>query len=443
MEKIQEFLERRLVPVTDKITNNRYVKILMDGFMGISALTIGASFFTLIRSLPLGDWYTQFLQSTGLYDILNFPILITSELISLYLVLTIGYFTAKSFDKKPINGVLIALGSFLMLTPFETEATFTAESGEELTSVVSNVLSVSSFGSSGIFLAMIVGIISVRIYIYFDNRGLKIKMPASVPENVTNMFETMIPASMIFIIFMIVRVLCSYTPFGTAQDLIYGILQEPLTHIGGGYWGAFCYIFIGLFLWLFGIHGSMLMYVAMGSIANAMWAENMVAFASGAAAPHPEWLYMYFTNMGGSGATFGLVLLMAFAAKSQHLKKLGRVVLPTSIFNINEPVIFGTPMVMNPTMAIPFIAAPTVNFLLTSLVNQFGFAVLTGAMQNNYYPVGVLGAFATGSWTGVAWTVVLIVLDVAIYYPFFKVYDAKKVKEEEALESMDAEDDLI
>lgn len=169
----------------------------------------------------------------------------------------------------------------------------------------------------------------------------------------------------------------------------------------------------------------------------------MVAFASGAAAPHPEWLYMYFTNMGGSGATFGLVLLMAFAAKSQHLKKLGRVVLPTSIFNINEPVIFGTPMVMNPTMAIPFIAAPTVNFLLTSLVNQFGFAVLTGAMQNNYYPVGVLGAFATGSWTGVAWTVVLIVLDVAIYYPFFKVYDAKKVKEEEALESMDAEDDLI
>ena len=81
MEKIKDALETKLVPVTDKITNNRYVKILMDGFMGISALTIGASFFTLVRSLPLGDGYTQFLQSTGLYDILNFPILITSELI--------------------------------------------------------------------------------------------------------------------------------------------------------------------------------------------------------------------------------------------------------------------------------------------------------------------------------------------------------------------------
>lgn len=443
MEKFKELLERRLIPVTDKITNNRYVKILMDGFMGISALTIGASFFTLVRSLPLGNWYTNLLQSTGLYDILNFPILITSELISLYLVLTIGYFTAKSFNKKPINGVLIALGSFLMLTPFETTATFTAENGEELTSVVANVLSVSSFGASGIFLAMIVGIISVRIYIFFDDRGFKIKMPASVPENVTNMFETMIPASMIFIIFMVIRVVCGFMPFETAQDLIYGILQEPLTHIGGGYWGAFLYLFIGLFLWMFGIHGSMLMYVTMGSIANAMWAENMVAFASGVAAPHPEWLYMYFVNLGGSGATFGFVVLMAFVAKSQHLKKLGRVALPTSIFNINEPIIFATPMVMNPTMAIPFLVAPTVNFFLTSLVNKLGFAVLTGAMQNNYYPVGVLGAFATGSWTGVVWTIVLVALDLVIYYPFFKIYDMKKVKEEAELESMEAEDDLI
>ncbi len=443
MEKLKNLLEAKLVPFTDKITNNRYVKILMDSFMGISALTIGASFFTLIRSLPLGDAYTNFLQTTGLYDILNFPILITSELISLYLILTIGYFTAKSFGKKPINGSLIALGSLLMLTPFETTATFTLENGETISQVVSGVLTVSSFGSTGIFLAMIVGILSVRIYVYFDNKGIKIRMPASVPENVTNMFETMIPASVIFIIFMAVRVICSYTPFGTAQNLIYGILQQPLTHIGGGYWGAFLYLFLGLILWLFGIHGSMLMYVAMGSIANAMWAENMVAFASGLAAPHPEWLYMYFVNLGGSGATFGLVLLMAFRAKSQHLKKLGRVALPTSIFNINEPVIFGTPMVMNPAMAIPFVLAPTVNFFLTSLVNQFGFAVLTGAMQNNYYPVGVLGAFATGNWTGAVWTVVLIAIDLLIYYPFFKMYDAKKVKEEKELEAMDGEDDLI
>lgn len=445
MEKIKNFLEEKLVPITDKVTNNKYVKILMDSFMGISALTIGASFFLLVRSLPFGEGYTNFLQSTGLYDILNFPILITSDLISLYLILAIGYFTAKSFNKKPINGALIALGSYLMLTPFETTATLTNDAGVEVTGVVSNVLATSSFSSQGIFLAMIVGIIATRIYIWFDDKGFKLKMPASVPENVTNMFETMIPASVVFIIFMAVRVACQYTSFGTAQNLIYGLLQMPLTKIGGGYWGAFAYKIVGLFLWLFGIHGSMLMYVAMGSIANAMWAENMVAFAKGLPAPHAEWLYMYFVNMGGSGATMGLVLLMCFLAKSEHLKALGRVALPTSIFNINEPIIFGTPMVMNPSLAIPFVLAPIANFFLTSLVNHFGFAVLTGAMQNNYYPVGVLGMFATGSWTGFVWSIILIIVDLIIYFPFFKMYDAQKVKEEQeiAANEEDLGDDLI
>ena len=97
----------------------------MDGFMGVSALTIGGSIFMLIRSLPLGDWYTNFLTSTGLVDILNFPVMITSDLISLYLVIALGYFTAKSFGKNPFSGAMISLGALLLLTPFETAAVLT------------------------------------------------------------------------------------------------------------------------------------------------------------------------------------------------------------------------------------------------------------------------------------------------------------------------------
>nr|WP_297941597.1 hypothetical protein [uncultured Faecalibaculum sp.] len=112
------------------------------------------------------------------------------------------------------------------------------------------------------------------------------------------------------------------------------------------------------------------------------------------------------------------------------------------LFRSNEPVIFGTPIVMNITMAIPFLAAPTVNFLLTTLVNTMGFAVPTGAMQNNYYPVGILGMFAAGNWTGLVWSIVLILIDLVIYYPFFKIYDDKKVKEEQEL-AAELEDDLL
>ena len=107
MSKLKNYFEEKIVPNIDKFTNARYVKIIMDGFMGVSALTIGGSIFMLIRSLPLGDWYTNFLTSTGLVDILNFPVMITSDLISLYLVIALGYFTAKSFGINPFSGAMM------------------------------------------------------------------------------------------------------------------------------------------------------------------------------------------------------------------------------------------------------------------------------------------------------------------------------------------------
>ena len=328
-----------------------------------------------------------------------------------------------------------------MVTPFEKVITLVSEEGVEVSGLVTGVIPTEVFGAASIFVALIVGIVSVKLYAWLDDKDIKIKMPASVPENVTNMFETMIPASVILFIFLIVRVLASYTDYGTLQNIVYGLIQKPITYVTGGYWGAFVYTILALVLWLFGIHGSMLVYVAMAPVANAMWTENIIAFGNGLAAPHPEWNYsMYYTSIGGSGATMGLVLLMIFLAKSQHLKKLGKISFPTSIFGINEPIIFGTPMVMNATLAIPFILAPTVNFFLSTIVNKLGFAVLTGAMINPYFPIGILGMFATNNWTGFAWQMILIIIDTAIYYPFFKLYDSQKLKEEKLAEENDKMD---
>lgn len=154
-----DFINEKAMPLIDKFTNSRIIKILMNGFMGVAALTIGGSLFAMIRSLPLGDWYTDFLISTGLFDILNFPIMITSDLISLYLVLSFGYFTAKSYDKNAFSGAMISLGAFLILTPFEMSATLTDEAGATVTGMVTGVLPIGSFGLScylpiGVFGAM-------------------------------------------------------------------------------------------------------------------------------------------------------------------------------------------------------------------------------------------------------------------------------------------------
>ena len=443
MEKIKNFLNENIVPWADKFTSNRYVKIMMNGFMAMTAFTIGASFFTLIRSLPLGDWYTSFLQTSGLYDILNFPILITSELSSLYLLVALGYLTAKSFNKNGLNGSLVALGSFLMLIPQEASVSLTSQAGETVTGMITKVLPISSFGPANTTLAMIVGILAARIFVYFDSKNLRIKVPNSVPENIGNMFGTIIPATLVIVIFMAIRLGCSYTSFGSAQDLIAGIIQAPLTNIAGGAFGAFLYLFLRLIGWVFGIH-SQVIAAAFAPVLYPIYTAADLAFANGEMVQNLEWISSgAFAQIGGNGSTLALAILLVMFAKSQHLKTLGKLAIIPSVFNINEPLVFGIPIVLNPFLAVPYVIAPCVNFFLTNLVNSFGFAVCTGANVDMFMPAGIRQAFLTGSIQGFIWAVVLILIDCVIYYPFFKANDKKKVKEEENSESLQLEDELI
>ncbi len=432
MSKLKQFFSEKVIPNIDKLTNARYVRIIMDSFMGVSALTIGGSIFMLIRSLPLGDWYTNFLTDTGLVDILNFPVMITSDLISLYLVIALGYFTAKEFGKNPFSGAMISLGALLLLTPFETTATLLDASGNEVSGIIGSVLPVSSFGATGLFLAMFAGIIGARIYVWCLDKNIKIKMPASVPPNVSNMFETMIPAGLVFIVFMLVRTGLSYTSFKTAQNLIYTLLQQPLTNVGGGFWGFVVYTLVGHVLWMFGVHGTMVTYAAMAPVYNAMTLANLSAFAAGNPCPYPEWNFLCYTLIGGVGSTLALNLLMVARGKSQHFKTLGKLAFVTSLFNINEPLMFGTPIMMNINLAVPFIACPMVNLFLSSIVTRIGLVALpTGAAINSFMPFGFFQALNNASITGLIWGVVLVAIDLVIYYPFFKRQDSINLKNEQ------------
>ncbi|WP_296877929.1 PTS transporter subunit EIIC [Thomasclavelia sp.] len=432
MSKLKQFFSEKVIPNIDKLTNARYVRIIMDSFMGVSALTIGGSIFMLIRSLPLGDWYTNFLTDTGLVDILNFPVMITSDLISLYLVIALGYFTAKEFGKNPFSGAMISLGALLLLTPFETTATLLDASGNEVSEIIGSVLPVSSFGATGLFLAMFAGIIGARIYVWCLDKNIKIKMPASVPPNVSNMFETMIPAGLVFIVFMLVRTGLSYTSFKTAQNLIYTLLQQPLTNVGGGFWGFVVYTLVGHVLWMFGVHGTMVTYAAMAPVYNAMTLANLSAFAAGNPCPYPEWNFLCYTLIGGVGSTLALNLLMVARGKSQHFKTLGKLAFVTSLFNINEPLMFGTPIMMNINLAVPFIACPMVNLFLSSIVTRIGLVALpTGAAINSFMPFGFFQALNNASITGLIWGVVLVAIDLVIYYPFFKRQDSINLKNEQ------------
>ena len=415
-----------------KFTQAKYMRILTNGFMNVAAITIAGSIFTLVKSLPIPVWQT-FLANSGLGDILSIPVSITSELMALWVALGMGAAVAKEFDKDKLACALVGLGAFMVLTPF----TATVYSADYTSSTqVSGVIPVSAMGAQGIFLAMIAGLLGARLYAFLLDKNIKLKMPDSVPANVSGMFEMMIPAGLVFLAFLVARWGFSMTEFGTAQTFIYKILQTPIMAVGGGVAGAVIYLTFSKVLWLFGVHGSMVCYSAMAVIIGTASAANTAAFAAGTAAPYPQWAWAMMLLMDFS--VLPLTLVMLTFSKSQQYRALAKVALPTSFFNISEPLVFGMPLVMNPIMAAPFVLLQPINYLLTWLANKIGFlAAPTGAGINNFMPTLLIGPLQNAHWSGFVWVVILIAIDFVIWTPFFKVLD-KKACEQEAAEAVEA-----
>lgn len=419
----------------DKITEKimkfaqlRYIKIIMNAFMSIAAFSIGASLFSLVKSIPIPFWQ-NFMTSSGLGDILSIPINMVSNLYAVMVVICVGYQVAKSFEQTALPVAMTAFGAFMILTPFEATVRITDAAGEVVTGTASNVISLSPLGSQGIFLAMFSGLLAARLYIFLIRKNIKIKMPDSIPPSVSGMFETMIPAGVVFIVFIVIRVLFAATPYGTAQSFIYTVLQAPLVGVGATPVGAAIYLMAGKFLWVFGIHGDMLAYATLGSVRSAATQANMAAFAAGEAVPYLEWtLLTPITNAG----ILALTLLLLISKSQQH-KTLGRMAIATSIFNITEPVMFGLPVILNPVMAIPFVLTPGIDIVLTSLVMRMGIvASSTGVALSNVIPTPIYFWMCTNSISGLIWGFLLIVINMAIFFPFFKVAERMALKEEAA-----------
>lgn len=404
----------------------RYIKIIMNAFMGIAAFSIGSSMFSLIKSIPIDPWQS-FLVSSGLGDILSIPISMVSNLYAIMVVLCVGYEVGKSYNQRPLPAAMVAFGAFMIVTPMQAAVSITNEAGEAVRGIASNVLPLSNLGSQGIFLAMLCGLVGGRIYVFLIEKNIKISMPASVPPAVAGMFETMLPAGIVFIIFMVFRQGFAHTDYGSMQTFIYTILQKPLMGIGANPIGAALYVSASSLLWMFGIHGGMLMHASLGSIRSAATQANMAAFATGAEVPYLEWgLLTPMTSV----CILGLTILLLFS-KSKQYKSLGRLAIATSVFNITEPIMFGFPIILNPIMAIPFILSPAICIVLTSFVMRIGLiAPLTGVALSNVIPTPIYLWMATNSITGLIWGLIIVVLCAAIFYPFYKIAERATLKEE-------------
>ncbi|MGL5057108.1 MAG: PTS cellobiose transporter subunit IIC, partial [Fusobacteriaceae bacterium] len=430
MNHLNNFLEKRFLPIATKISSQIHIQAIRDGLTLAMPLLIVGSMFLIIGLLPIPG-YAEFMAKTfgPLWKVrILYPVQVTFDVMALFIAVGVAYRLAERKKVDPLSCAVISLSAFLLLTPSKIVHIHN--------DVLLNItgINIDLIGSKGIFVAILTGVFTTEIFKFAIDKNLVIKMPDSVPPAVSKSFSSLIPVMLVILLALGVRIIFEITPFEHIHNFIITIIGKPLTFLASSFIGTLLAVVVAQLLWSIGLQGPTIVGSVMIPIWLSMMDQNRVAFQAGEAIPHISGMTFIFlsSKLGGSGLTLGLTFLMAFFAKSKQLKELGKMSLVPGIFNINEPIIFGTPIVMNPILIIPFIIAPLVTTIITYFGMKFGLIAMTSGMNIHWtLPAPIYGFLVTGGHiSGAVIGVLIIVISTFIYYPFFKIYDAQKLKEE-------------
>ncbi|MGG3469191.1 PTS sugar transporter subunit IIC [Neobacillus pocheonensis] len=423
MQKFIDILESKMAPIAFKLDSNRYITAIKDGFFGAMSLLIIGSIFLLLANLPIngyGDFMASFLGKNWA-SYFTVPFDVTMSIMTIYVVIAMARSLAKTYKLDSIMCISLSVVAFLLLTPMlELKAGGFA-------------IPMANLSASGLFLGMLTAVLAVEIIRFVDKKGWKIKMPDSVPENVSRSFSALIPGLIVIIVFDLIRIAFSFTNFATVQEFIFHYLQVPLTSLGSTLPAMGIVTLFEAILWFFGIHGSNVVGGIMQPIWLALTADNAAAFEAGKALPHiiNYQFYSNFMKIGGFGSTFGLALIVLFTAKSSQYKALGKLAIAPGFFGINEPLIFGLPIVLNPIMLIPFLLTPIVMLFVGYFAMSSGLVPYTNGTNIPWTTPPIIAGFLVSGWKGAVLNVIQIIISAAIYYPFFKSVDRMALKNEQ------------
>ncbi|MFQ7652784.1 MAG: PTS sugar transporter subunit IIC [Enterococcus gallinarum] len=420
------FIEQKLMPVANKVGMQRHMVAIRKGIIATLPLTIVGSFFTILLNFPI-ESVAAFIEPYR--EVLDIPFRYTVGLLALYATFGIASSLAKSYKLDSLTAGILATMSFLIMAAPPIRVLESVEGVID----AGRFINVANLGSGSLFGAIVTAILSVEIYRFFIVKNITIKIPDGVPPEVTNSFMALIPGGAILVLFWVIRHIIGFDINGFLSNLLMP-LKDVLA--GNSLFGGLLTVFLICFFWVLGIHGPAIM----GPVIRPFWdisiAENMEVFQStGNAHELPniftEQFLQWFVWIGGAGTTLALVVLFLFS-KSNYLKQLGRLSILPGIFNINEPVIFGAPIVMNPILGIPFLVAP----LITTTISYF--ATTTGIVPMMAARLGFAIPAPIAAWMSTNWSVaagILVVVNflitLAIYYPFFKVFEKQQLEREE------------
>lgn len=438
---MNNFINEKLLPPILKFVNTKAITALRNGMLYTMPFTIIGSIFLLLANFPIpavADW----VASSGLDVYFNEAFGASFGIMSIFAVMGMAnsYVKEEGFEGLPAG--MIALVIFLLTQ-------HSSATNADTNAVVTNVIDKTWTGGQGMISAILVGLFVGWSYSWFLKRDIRIKLPEQVPANVANSFTALIPAAVITTVALVVYVIFDKVFNTTVVEAIYKLIQTPMQGVTDTFGGAMMLGFLVPFLWFFGVHGSTLVGGIMGPILTANSLENTAILNSGkdltiANGGHivTQQFLDQFMTVTGAGMTIGIVMFMVMFARSAQFKQLGRLALLPAVFNINEPILFATPIVMNPIMALPFILTPMVSGVITYFALYTGLVPLFTAVVVPWTTPPIISGFLIGGVRTAILQAVVLVVGFFIYLPFVRKVDSLNYLQEQGESMEQIEKDL-
>ncbi|WP_410501980.1 PTS sugar transporter subunit IIC [Exiguobacterium acetylicum] len=430
MNRLETVFEK-VTPAFARFANAKPVLAIKDGFILTMPMTIIGSLFLLILALPIPGW-EKFM--TGLFGAdwtlpLTQVVGATFDILALIGVFGIAYSYVKNEKIEGVPAGILGIIAFLIIT----QSSVLSKSGEVVTGVVPKVWT----GGQGVLASIVVGLVVGFIYSQFIKRGIRIKMPDGVPPGVSNSFSALIPGLAIITLSVVTFAVFQAFADRTFTEVVYDVLQAPIQNLTDTLAGAVLIMILMSVMWWCGIHGAAIIMGIMGPLLTANALQNQAIIDSGkelvvgdnAKIVTIQFLDV-FTKLGGTGITVGFIIATLIVARSAHLKQLGKLSLAPSLFNINEPVIFGMPIVFNPIMFVPFVIVPAIASFMVYFSILWGWVEPFNALQVPWTTPPVISGFLISGWQGALLQIATIAMSVAIYLPFVRMQDQLSYGEE-------------
>lgn len=432
MTKWQDLLDK-FIEVLSTFGNIRPIVALRDAFALTMPFTVGGSIFLLIAYLPIPG-YAEFMAAhfgAGWTDSLNAVASGTFGALALVVVLSITHRYVYLEGGDAILASITALTTFLILLP----PGIMADSGD----FIGGVIPRTWIGANGILTAIVVSFFVARVFNFCDRHNLGVKMPESVPMEILRSFVAFTPAVICFTGAAIVYGLCHHVLDTTLPELFFKLIQTPLQGLSDTLVGGVVITALQSVLFWAGVHGPNVV----GAIVNPLllantWENQQLVDLGQSLAGNPaahiftQQINEVFTKAGGCGLTMGFLIASYFAARSEQMKTVSKIALVPGLFNINEPIIFGLPIVFNPYLLVPYILAPVLAMIITYLSIAWGFMPPFSGSQVPWTTPTIISGFLLNGWQGAVVQLVNLIVSVLVYLPFVRMQDNIFIEEEEA-----------